>query len=548
MSIEDISGKRQVLPIAHDHSWQVLAFSGCGVDNHLDLPDYRLLSLLGGEQTWRPLKDELSSIFLQLRRIFLEQGFNPLLLELAVIRDRRESTHTGDSFASHFACFVETQEGQSTLKAWKNMVSLLVEESAGEGSRRLDLVPNPRTYEYVFHATPLTCPFHFAPSEELERIPFLDSTPYELPNTIGSTGYPLSLPDNMRRISDLFQKCAQEEFALGATSTSACWLFVVPFFRVIEYAEASVNALWSNFGGRPGGCLIGLLQGRGGSPESLELALIRLSWLLHKGAFVESEAHANEHRYRRDLLRTLGHAVANPMVSAENQLYMLLGAITSRLGGDELKELAELTRTRFRAAVAATRCIEYLIHLGPGGDPDAREGIIKTLQAGGVRLDELLSSFAAEDFLSKNEVTLDRQHLASLADVRLSGAPEAWWLILYLLLKNASEASPRGAAVRLEFSYDSLFERAGLRVANLLAGPISGARFNDMNSALSGTITHLSPNRDKSVSSGLGIATVGQVLRALRLRDFKYHLAAGIDSDSMITFELFDIPASRLGG
>jgi len=106
-------------------------------------------------------------------RVLAAEGFIPLLIEVAAIRDRRThlpphvagqqsvaSSMQQDVFVSHYASYVDAVTGGSPclLKAWHDSISAVVQQNLddGKGHPLADIVPNVRTYEYLYSSVPFS--------------------------------------------------------------------------------------------------------------------------------------------------------------------------------------------------------------------------------------------------------------------------------------------------------------------------------------------------------------------------------------------------------
>jgi hypothetical protein len=204
------------------------------------------------------------------------------------------------------------------------------------------------------------------------------------------------------------------------------------------------------------------------------------------------------------------------------------------------RELYTRARGAFNAADAAASCIDYFLHLGPEVDQPRRDEFIDThIRRQRNRLEDILREVANQRFWESTSTTFRLDITSSGADLRVEGERRAWFLVLYLLLKNAAEASPPESEIVARLEIDADRWRADLVIENACKQPLNAAELSRMNRALSGELDYIEPNASKSGSHGLGVATAGKILKALGRTSAVFK----VDQDSShVLFSLNGIP------
>jgi len=501
------------------------------------LPDFSALLATGaGEAAGIALKEFAG----QVRALFATFGFDLVLLEVALLQDRRVSGDR-DFFMSHFFSYEAfLSQPVPILALWQELVAhLLNPAEAQAGKPQQDIVPNVATYDYVYCSAPvLVHDNHLAsPAQTRGLDPRLADTRPIFTQSQRYLFEPLTkkpvAPDvqaDIRYIAAHFATLLTRHSPLPSEFWEAD-LVVIPFFRLIDYSKARVNDLWKGFGGRPGGCLICVVgriptaQGQG-RESAIKEPSIRLSWVLQKAALLEGVSRVEHDGFRATLLRQIGHSIQLPMTTAAKALKETQEH-ADRLGTSQesLAALQKLLRTAsgfFDIALAAVLAIDLFLHLGPDVPAPERESYIQRHISGRARPIEILARLREEDFLRQQSVSLLIRERPEGNRTLISGSAEIWQLALSLLIKNAAEASPEGGAISAVLEEQLGLDRARLSLSNACVTPPSADFLERMNGALRGNVHHLEPDPRKPRSNGLGIAAVGKILAALGISEARY--------------------------
>lgn len=507
-------------------------------------------------------------------RILASEGFVPLLIEVAAIQDRRakrssaDGSQIADFFVSHYASYLDAavRGPVRLLNAWHESIAAVVRGELNDphGNPLADVVPNIRTYEYLFSSVPFV-DGGFGVEVDSEELDLVSKNPDTITEIAKYEFLPIvpeqelsDLQSTIRTMAgDMVERLGGDDsimrFLRGAR------LVIVPFFRLIDYAvPEELQPLLALTGDRrPGGCVFAVVV-PGDSPEHrdpqqclrlLRRASVRISWLLKWLAFSEAESEKMYDRrellFQETLLRKIAHAIWNPLRPVRTEFPKMRRDLESVIASSELpadeqmgltKRLDGLIR-QSRQAYAAASCITIFVRLSPSrSEAERREFVRSELKRDWVSLSKLFDDFQQSPLFSGHvglRVTIEPRKETLFVE----GTEEAWWLVFHLLLKNAVEASVPGSVVTVALSYDLDIERASVAISNPRPDDFDEQTRSDMNLVLRGSRRFLQPNERKTDSMGVGLATVGQILEAwdLSMREF----AA---TDSEVAFTLEDIP------
>lgn len=511
------------------------------------------------------------------QRILISEGFVPLLIEVAAIQDRRaKRTGVGEGssvnfFVSHYASYLDAtiRGSASLLTAWHDTVAAVVRGELNDthGNPLADVVPNIRTYEFLFGSVPFVdggFDVQVA-KEDIDRITTKPMDP-DTPTEIAKYEFAPIVPD--QQLSDLNTTISTmaKDMVRRLDSDPSIMAFlrgarlvIVPFFRLIDYAvPEELQPLLALTGDRrPGGCVFAVVVPRNDAAhrdpkECLRLlrrASVRISWLLKWLAFSEAESKLVYDRrelvFQEALLRKIAHAIWNPLRPVRTEFPAMRREIDRLVASSELadEEKAALT-TRLdtlirqsRQAYAAASCITIFVRQNPTRSmAERREFVRSELKTDWVSLSKLFDEFRHAPMFA-GQVSLEVKVEPELDTMYVEGTEEAWWLVFHLLLKNAYEASDPGSTVTVSLVYDMDIERASVVIKNDRPVDFDERTRAEMNYVLKGSRRFMLPNEHKADSMGVGLATVGQILSAWNLLMRKFTA-----TESEVVFTLQDIP------
>lgn len=513
------------------------------------------------------------------RRIFRDEGWIPILIELSIIHDRDTPTlgdnvelngtaiGESDYFTTHLVSYVDgsddwvlkrdSKAADSIKEVWLRVISKLTKGGQDRAtSNVVDVVPNVKTYENVFCAVP------FSQNGWSGGVSFPGDpggqTPPIIPTVLKFAFRPPKdeaqlndLPKTLNMIVNEFRKeldldSNDAPTVVGQSLNSAC-LAAVPFFRMIRYdSPMKLKELLKLTGDRnAGGCLLAVLLP---SPELTNAAMklqhirracVRISWLLNTMAFSEAytKQRADDVRLQTmdTILRKASHAIASPLRPIKTELpdiEAMLDDLISRTRdpvGDRLLHQFAIFANSMKIAFAAARCIEAFVKLSPERPAKEREVFIQSNLRGDYVDLSVIATEIREGPLFNNtddNIALRIAYDGTGPGYRVIGNRDAWLVVLYMLLKNAKEHTAQmentnghseKGEVTLTLSADPVTVRLTIVIRNKVPKDWSKAALESMNDAIQGAVHSLEFNDAKETSFGVGLSTVCMFLDAWRI-------------------------------